>query len=45
VAVPDEGFDLPHPVLQQARDTAGKIVPKVTDLGTLTTPEEDDSWV
>lgn len=45
VAVPDEGFDLLHPALQQARDAAGNIVPKVADLGTLTTPEEDSGWV
>jgi hypothetical protein len=45
VAVPDEGFDLLHPALQQARDAAGNIVPKFADLGTLTTPEEDSGWV
>jgi hypothetical protein len=45
VAVPDEGFDLLHPALQQARDTRGKIVPKIADLGTLTSPDEDAGWV
>ncbi|HEY1759345.1 MAG TPA: S8 family serine peptidase [Bryobacteraceae bacterium] len=45
VAVSDLGFDLLHPALQQARDAEGKIVPKVADLTTLTTPEEDASWV
>jgi Subtilase family len=45
VAVPDEGFDLLHPALQEAKDAAGKIVPKVVDLGTLTSPEEDSGWV
>ncbi|HEY1501241.1 MAG TPA: S8 family serine peptidase [Acidobacteriaceae bacterium] len=45
VAVADEGLDLLHPELQEARDAEGHIVPKVADLGTLTTPEEDASWV
>jgi hypothetical protein len=45
VAVSDEGFDLLHPALQQARDAAGNIVPKIADLGTLTTPDEDSGWV
>ena len=45
VAVPDAGFDLLHPALQQARDADGKVVPKVADLGTLTTPDEDAGWV
>lgn len=45
VAVPDEGFDLLHPALQQARDAAGSIVPKIADLGTLTSPENDSGWI
>ena len=45
VAVPDEGFDLLHPALQQAMDAAGQTVPKIADLGTLTGPEEDSGWV
>jgi Subtilase family len=45
VAVPDEGFDLLHPALQQATDATGKTVPKVADLGTLTGPDEDSGWV
>ena len=45
VVVADEGIDLLHPELQQARDAEGKIVPKVADLGTLSTPHEDASWV
>ena len=45
VAVPDEGFDLLHPALREARDGSGEIVPKVADLGTLTTPQDDSGWV
>jgi hypothetical protein len=45
VAVPDEGFDLLHPALQQARDAAGSIVPKIADLETSTLPAEDSGWV
>jgi hypothetical protein len=45
VAVPDEGFDLLHPALQQAMDAAGQTVPKIADLGTLTGPDEDSGWV
>jgi hypothetical protein len=45
VAVPDEGFDLLHPALQQAMDAAGQTVPKIVDLGTLTGPDEDSGWV
>jgi hypothetical protein len=45
VAVPDEGFDLLHPALQQARDATGKTVPKISDLGTLTSLTEDSGWV
>lgn len=45
VAVLDEGFDLLHPAIQEARDTQGSPVPKVADLWTLTTPDEDSSWV
>jgi hypothetical protein len=45
VAVPDEGFDLLHPALQQAKDAEGNIIPKIADLGTLTTPDDDSGWV
>ena len=45
VAVPDEGFDLLHPALQQARDAQGGFVPKIADLGALTYPEQDPGWV
>jgi hypothetical protein len=45
VAVPDEGFDLLHPALQDARDASGKIVAKIADLGSLTSPSEDAGWV
>jgi hypothetical protein len=45
VAVPDEGFDLLHPALLQARDSEGNTVPKVADLGALTSSEEDSGWV
>ncbi|HEY2471355.1 MAG TPA: S8 family serine peptidase [Terracidiphilus sp.] len=45
VAVPDEGFDLLHPALQEARNAAGAIVPKVADLSTVTPPKEDSAWV
>lgn len=44
VAVPDDGFDLLHLELQEARDFDGKIVPKIADLGTLTDPQQDASW-
>jgi hypothetical protein len=45
VAVPDDGFDLLHPALQKARDAQGNLVPKVADLETETSPEEDSRWV
>lgn len=45
VGVVDEGFDLLHPALQQARDAQGNPVPKIADIGTLTTTDEDSSWV
>jgi len=45
IAISDEGFDLLHRALQEAKDVAGRIVPKVADLGTLTSPEEDSGWV
>jgi hypothetical protein len=45
IADVDAGFDLLHPSLQQARDAHGSIVSKVADLETLTSPEEDGSWV
>jgi hypothetical protein len=41
VAVPDGGFDLLHPALQQAKDATGQTVPKIADLGTLTVQDED----
>ena len=44
VAVTDEGIDLLHPKLQQARDSNGDIVPKFADLATLTTQQEAN-WV
>jgi len=45
VVVADEGLDLLHPELQEARDAEGQVVSKVADIGTLTTPKEDASWV
>ena len=45
VGIPDEGFDLLHPALEQARDAAGNIVHKVADLGTSTSPDQDSSWI
>jgi len=45
VAVADEGLDLLHPELQEGRDAEGQIVPKVADIATQTTPDEDASWV
>jgi hypothetical protein len=45
VAVLDDGFDLLHPALQQARDAAGNIVPKVADLGGMTAFDQDPGWV
>jgi hypothetical protein len=45
VGVPDEGFDLLHPALQEAKDAMGNTVPKIADLGTLTTFDEDSGWV
>jgi hypothetical protein len=44
-AVLDDGLDLFHPALRQARDPNGELVPKIIDLTTLTTPEEDTNWV
>jgi hypothetical protein len=45
VAVADEGLDLLHPELQEARDADGEILSKIADIETLTTPEDDASWV
>jgi hypothetical protein len=45
IAVADEGFDLLHPALQQAMDSMGNTLPKVSDLDTRTSPGEDSSWV
>ena len=45
VGVPDEGFDLLHPALQEAKDAIGNAVPKIADLGSLTQFDEDSGWV
>jgi hypothetical protein len=45
VGVADEGLDLLHPALEEARDSDGTVVPKVADLDTLGWPEEDSSWI
>jgi hypothetical protein len=45
VAVADEGLDLLHPELQQARDAEGRTVPKVADIATLSDPKDDASWI
>ena len=45
VAVLDNGFDLLHPALQEARNAAGDPVPKVVEIGSLDGPEDDASWV
>jgi hypothetical protein len=45
IAAVDDGFDLLHPAMQQARDAAGAIVPKVAGLDATTQPEIDDNWV
>jgi Subtilase family len=45
VAVVDEGFDLLHPALRRARDAQGNFVPKIADLGTLTSAEQGNGWV
>ena len=45
IAAVDDGFDLLHPAMLQARDTAGAIVPKVAALDATTLPEIDDNWV
>jgi hypothetical protein len=45
VAVPDEGFDLLHPALQEAKDVEGHIAPKVADLGTLNSLDSDSGWI
>jgi hypothetical protein len=45
VAVADDGFDLLHPELLMGRDSQGALVPKVSDLDLVTSPETDDDWV
>lgn len=45
VAVFDRGVDLLHPALLLAKDRDGNAVPKIADIITLTTPEEDAGWV
>ena len=45
IAVVDDGFDLLHPAMLEARDADGKVVPKIADLTTLTNPPEDSKWV
>lgn len=45
VAVLDEGLDLLHPALRQAKGASGKIVPKIVDQVAYTTPEDDKNWV
>lgn len=45
VAIVDDGLDLLHPALQRARDVAGNLVPKLADMSTLSSPEEDSEWV
>jgi hypothetical protein len=45
VAVLDRGLDLLHPALQVAKDRNGNTVPKVVDVLTVTTPEEDTGWL
>jgi hypothetical protein len=44
-AVLDEGLDLLHPSLLEARDAHGHIVPKVADQVSLNSPDQDSSWV
>jgi hypothetical protein len=41
----DEGLDLLHPAMRQARDANGKLVPKIADQVSYGTPEEDKHWV
>lgn len=45
IAVLDRGLDLLHPALLLAKDRSGQSVPKVADVITVTTPEEDAGWV
>jgi hypothetical protein len=45
VAILDEGIDLLHPALLLGRDMSGNLVPKVADLNTLTSTQEDGAWV
>ena len=45
IAAVDDGFDLLHPAMLQARDKDGAIVPKVAALDATTLPAIDDNWV
>lgn len=45
VGVADDGFDLLHPEIGQAKDAQGNLVPKVADIETLTIPDDDSNWV
>jgi len=45
IAIVDSGIDLLHPALEQAVDATGNPVPKIVDLGNLSAPDIDDSWV
>jgi hypothetical protein len=44
-AVIDSGLDLLHPATLVARDTDGTLIPKIVDLVSATTPQEDKNWV
>jgi hypothetical protein len=41
----DEGLDLLHPAMQQAKDPSGRLVPKIVDQVSYGSPEEDKHWV
>lgn len=45
VVVFDGGIDFLHPALLAARDKTGKIVPKIRDVVTVTSPDLDAGWV
>jgi subtilisin family serine protease len=45
VAVLDQGFDLLHPALQEAKDAQGQVVPKIADFDMFHTSEDDSGWV
>jgi hypothetical protein len=44
-AVLDEGLDLLHPALQEARDANAKLIPKIVDEVAYANQEEDQNWV